>query len=115
MFSIKQGDIFLVNLDPTIGTEMSKTRPGVIVSNNYANNASRRVSVVPITSSNIVKVYPFEVLLIANKTNGLNNDSKVACDQVRSIDKRRLIKKLGNVNIKEIEKIKVALRFHFDL
>ena len=57
----KQGDIYLVALDPTIGTEMAKTRPGVIVSNNHANKGSNRVSVVPITSSNITNIYPFEV------------------------------------------------------
>ena len=45
----KQGDIYLVSLDPTIGTEISKTRPGVVVSNDYANKGSKRVSIVPIT------------------------------------------------------------------
>lgn len=61
----KQGEIYLVALDPTIGTEMSKTRPGIVVSNDYANKGSKRVSIVPITSSNIEKVFPFEVLLNA--------------------------------------------------
>ena len=93
MIAPKQGDIYLVTLDPTIGTEMAKTRPGVIVSNDYANKGSNRVSVVPITSSNIAKVYPFEVFLPAKSETGLNYDSKIACDQVRSVDKRRLLKK----------------------
>ncbi|HHT9146612.1 MAG: type II toxin-antitoxin system PemK/MazF family toxin [Candidatus Brocadiaceae bacterium] len=93
MIAPKQGDIYLVTLDPTIGTEMAKTRPGVIVSNDHANKGSNRVSVVPITSSNIAKVYPFEVFLSAKSETGLNYDSKIACDQVRSVDKRRLLKK----------------------
>ena len=109
----KQGDIYLVSLDPTIGTEMSKTRPGVIVSNNSANKCSSRISIAPITSANVGKVYPFEVLLPATPETGLNSDSKVACDQVRSIDKQRLVIKLGSVNQELLEKIKGALRLHF--
>lgn len=76
MTTPKQGDIYLVALDPTIGTEMSKTRPGVVVSNDYANRGAKRVSIVPITSSNIEKVFPFEVLLKATSETGLNFDSK---------------------------------------
>ena len=115
MIAPKQGDIYLVTLDPTIGTEMAKTRPGVIVSNDYANKGSNRVSVVPITSSNIAKVYPFEVFLSAKSETGLNYDSKIACDQVRSVDKRRLLKKLGSVSLDTMDGIKAALRIHFAL
>lgn len=53
MTTPKQGDIYLIALGPTIGTEMSKTRPGVVVSNDSANKGSNRVSIVPITSANI--------------------------------------------------------------
>ncbi len=115
MIPPKQGDIYLVALDPTIGTEMAKTRPGVIVSNNHANKGSNRVSVVPITSSNITNIYPFEVFLPFKSETGLNNDSKIACDQVRSVDKRRLLKKIGSVPFDTMEGIKAALRIHFAL
>ena len=115
MITPNQGDIYLVELDPTIGTEMAKTRPGVIVSNDYANKGSTRVSIAPITSANIARVYPFEVLLLANEETGLNFDSKVACDQVRSIDKNRLLRRLGAVSDDRMEQIKAALRIHFDL
>ncbi|MBI5219895.1 MAG: type II toxin-antitoxin system PemK/MazF family toxin [Bacteroidia bacterium] len=115
MITVKQGDIFLVALDPTIGAEMSKTRPGVIVSNDYANRGAKRVSVAPITSANITKVYPFEVLMPVTPETGLNFDSKAVCDQVRSIDKQRLLKKLGSVSQDTMEKIKAALRIHFAL
>ncbi len=71
MMISKQGGIYLVALDPTIGTEMAKTRPGIVVSNDYANKGSKRVSIVPITSSNIEKVFPFEVLLNAVPETGL--------------------------------------------
>ena len=115
MIPPKQGDIYLVALDPTVGTEMAKTRPGVIVSNNHANKGSNRVSVVPITSSNITNIYPFEVFLPFKSETGLNNDSKIACDQVRSVDKRRLLKKTGSVPFDTMEGIKAALRIHFAL
>lgn len=94
---------------------MSKTRPGVVVSNDYANSGSKRVSIVPITSSRIEKVFPFEVLLKVTTETGLSFDSKAACDQVRTIDKRRLLKKIGSLSGDTIEKIKAALRLHFDL
>ena len=115
MTTPRQGDTYLITLDPTIGTEMSKTRPGIVVSNDCANRGSNRVSIVPITSSNIEKIFPFEVLLEATTENGLTFDSKVACDQVRSVDKCRLLKKIGSVSGDTFEKIKVALRVHFGL
>ncbi|MBI4944975.1 MAG: type II toxin-antitoxin system PemK/MazF family toxin [Bacteroidetes bacterium] len=115
MITPEQGDIFLVALDPTIGVEMAKTRPCVVVSNDYANRGSKRASVAPITSANITKVYPFEVFLPVTPETLLNFDSKVACDQVRSIDKQRLLKKLGSVSQDTMEKIKAALRIHFAL
>ncbi len=115
MMTPKQGDIYLVTLDPTVGPEMSKTRPGVVVSNDYANKGSKRVSIVPITSSNTEKVFPFEVLLNASLETGLKVNSKVACDQVRSIDKCRLIKNIGTISGNTLEKIKAALGLHFGL
>src|SRR4030067_893278 len=78
--------------------------------NDHANKGSNRVSVVPITSSNIAKVYPFEVFLPAKSETGPNYDSKIACDQVRSVDKRRLLKKLGSVSLDTMDGIKAALR-----
>ncbi|MCK4797985.1 MAG: type II toxin-antitoxin system PemK/MazF family toxin [Spirochaetes bacterium] len=60
-------------------------------------------------------MYPFEVYIKASNETGLKKDSKIACDQVRSLDKRRLTKKIGSVNLKAMEKIKTALRLHFNL
>ena len=91
-----QGDIYLVNLDPAIRTETGKTRPGVILSRNAMNHHSPRIIVAPITS-NVTKVYPFEILVPAG-TAGLSKDSKIMLDQIRSIDKRRLVRKLGTLD-----------------
>ncbi len=97
-----QGDIYLINLDPAIHTEIGKTRPGIILSINAMNQYSPRVIVAPITS-NVKKVYPFEVLIPA-ESSGLSKESKVMIDQLRSCDKRRLIKKLGTLNKEQLAK-----------
>jgi mRNA interferase MazF len=91
-----QGDIYLVNLDPTIQTEVGKTRPGLIISMDAMNHHSPRIIVAPITSST-GKVYPFEVF-IPSGIGGLQKDSKIMLDQIRSLDKKRLVRKIGTLN-----------------
>ncbi|MCG2821938.1 MAG: type II toxin-antitoxin system PemK/MazF family toxin, partial [Candidatus Atribacteria bacterium] len=95
----KKGEIYLVNFDPTIGHEVKKKRPAVIISNNIHNQFSPLVTVAPL-SSNINKVYPFEVY-IPKESAGLNENSKIMIIQLRSIDKKRLINKIGNIEDKE--------------
>ena len=107
----KKGEIYLVNFDPTIGHEVKKKRPAVIISNNIHNQFSPLVTVAPL-SSNINKVYPFEVY-IPKKSAGLNENSKIMIIQLRSIDKKRLINKIGNIEDKEI--INKMISEHFDL
>src|SRR5207244_1918353 len=85
---MKRGEIYFADLDPTIGTETQKKRPVLIVSNNANNNAASTVTIVPITS-NIKKIYPFEVFLEGNGT-GLKKDSKAQCHQIRTISKLRI-------------------------
>ena len=80
----KRGDVYWVNLDPTVGSEINKRRPCVIVSNDAGNEISHRVIVAPVTSS-VKQVYPFEVKVEIQKREG-----KVLLDQIRSIDKQRL-------------------------
>jgi mRNA interferase MazF len=92
---MNQGDIYLVNLDPTLHTEVAKTRPAMIISINAMNQYSPRLIIAPITSST-GKIYPFEVFLTRG-SGGLDKDSKIMLDQIRSVDKRRLIKKIGSV------------------
>lgn len=79
-----RGDIYWVNLDPTIGSEINKTRPVIIVSNNTGNAVSQRVIVAPITS-NLTKLFPFEVAVQIGQKKG-----KILLDQIRTIDKIRL-------------------------
>lgn len=111
---MKRGDIFFANLDPTIGSEIKKTRPILIVSNDASNKASTTVTVTPITS-NTTKVYPFEVLLEPKNT-GLIKKSKAQCHQVRTISKLRITgNKVGYANHEIMSLIDAALKLHLDL
>ncbi|MCK4486538.1 MAG: type II toxin-antitoxin system PemK/MazF family toxin [Desulfobacterales bacterium] len=100
---MNQGDIYLINLDPALHTEAGKIRPGIIISINAMNQYSPRLIIAPITS-NIGKVYPFEVF-ITRGVGGLEKDSKIMLDQIRSLDKRRLVKKIGAINREVLVKV----------
>jgi mRNA interferase MazF len=110
---IKRGDIFLAGLDPVIGKEISKTRPVAVVSNDINNQFSGTVTVLPITSKNLEKVYPFEVFLTRGSS-GLAKDSKIKTDQIRTLDKKRLLKFIGKLEIKELEAIEKAIAIHLE-
>ena len=102
--NIKRGGIYLAALDPVIGRKISKTRPVVIVSNNKNNEFSGTVTILPITSKNIQRIYPFEVF-IAKGIGNLPKNSKVKADQIRTLDKGRVIKFLGTLENKEMDHI----------
>jgi mRNA interferase MazF len=90
MVNVKRFDVFLVSLDPTIGTEIKKTRPCVIVSPDELNRQIQTVIVAPMTTKG--RAYPFRVpLAFAGKS------GQVVLDQIRTVDKARLVKKLGSV------------------
>lgn len=109
-----RGDIYYADLNLSLGSEINKKRPVVIVSNNINNKFSDTVTIVPLTS-NINKIFPFEVLLLASKT-GILKDSKAQCHQVRTISKVRLDKlPCGELTTKEVFLIEEALRLHLDL
>lgn len=111
---MKRGDIYFAALDPTVGSEVQKTRPVVLVSNNAANRAAAVVTVVPLTSS-VVRVFPFEVLLPASRT-GLTKDSKAMAQQVRTIDKARLnARAAGQLLPDDLAALDGALRLHLGL
>ena len=112
--NIKRGGIYLATLDPVIGKEISKTRPVVIVSNNKNNEFSGTVTILPITSKNIQKIYPFEVLLKKGAGN-LPKNSKVKADQIRTLDKSRIVKFIGKLEKKEMDLLDKATLIHLDL
>src|ERR1700721_1501145 len=94
---MKRGEIYYANLDPTMGSEVKKKRPILIVSNNANNLKSTTITVLQIISS-INKIYSFEVELPA-KLSGLKKDSKIQCQQIRTISKLRINSPMaGKVN-----------------
>jgi mRNA interferase MazF len=93
----KRGEIYLVNFDPTVGSEIQKTRPALILQNDIANKHSPITIVAAITSKFDDRLYPTEVLVPSSNT-GLSQDSVVLLNQIRSIDRTRLIRRLGVVS-----------------
>ena len=115
---MRRGDIHSVDLDPARGSEANKRRPAVIVSNDAANATAARfgrgfITVVPVTS-NVKRVYPFQVLLPAAAT-GLDRDSKAQAEQVRSIAVERVGGRLGVVPNAIMLDIDEAMRLHLGL
>ncbi len=105
--------LFMVNLDPVIGSEQARTRPALVISDEDGNQILPVVTVLPVTSRKPGRrVYPNEVLLAAG-VGGLTEDSLVLCYQIRALDKRRLRACLGAVDQAELRaEIRTALRFH---
>ncbi len=90
----RRGEVYLASLDPTVGAEIKKTRPVLVVQNDVANRYSPIVIVAAITSHSEDTLYPTEVR-VESPEGGLTSDSVVLLNQIRSIDKQRLIKRLG--------------------
>ena len=113
----KRGDVYIANLDPTIGSEIKKTRPILVVSNDIGNQFSNTLTVVPLTSTGTKnqKIRLFEALVKKSKHVNLESDSKARADQVRTIDKRRLTRALGCISINELTEVTKALRIHLAL
>jgi len=109
--NIKRGTIYLAVLDPVIGCEMSKTRPVVVVSNDQNNLYAGTVTILPISSKITERIYPFEVLLMEGAGN-LPKRSKVKADQIRTLDKCRLVKQIGSLDDADMQQIDQALKIH---
>ncbi len=115
---MRRGEIRLVDLAPARGAEADKQRPAVVVSNDGANAAADRlgrgvITVVPVTS-NVEKIYPFQVRLLAADT-GLRIDSKAQAEQVRSVAVERVGRRVGKLTPETVEALDEALRLHLAL
>lgn len=100
---LKQYQVVLVNLDPTLGSEMKKTRPCVIISPDEMNKYLQTIVIAPMTSSS--KPYPTRIEVKHNKTNGW-----VVLDQIRTVDRQRILKILDVLTESEIHSIKTVLK-----
>ena len=112
---MRRGEIRLVDLDPARGSETNKRRPAVIVSNDGANATAERlgrgvITVIPVTS-NVTRIFPFQVLLDAAST-GLDRDSKGQAEQVRSVAVERIGRRLGALTGDLVAALDEALRLH---
>jgi mRNA interferase MazF len=115
---VTRGEIREVDFEPVRGSEASKRRPAVIVSNDGANTTAARlnrgvITVVPVTS-NVTRVYPFQVLLPANEC-GLPRDSKAQAEQVRAVAIERVGRRVGELSARLLSELEDALRLHLDL
>ena len=103
--TINQGEIWLVNFDPSIGSEIKKARPAVIVNHDMLGRFGIRI-IVPITGwKDYYKEYPWILKLEANSTNGLSKRSAIECFQVKSFSQERFIKKIGVLDRDTIQNI----------
>jgi len=109
----KRGEIWLVSLEPVVGAEIDKARPAIVISNDRNNQFAATVTVIPITSKT-ERIYPFEVFLPAEET-GLSRDSKAKCNQIRTIDKKRLVKPLGVLALNKVRETEKALLVHIGI
>ncbi len=103
---LKQYDIVLVNLDPTIGSEIKKTRPCIVISPNEMNRPLRTIVIAPMTTSS--KNYPTRIKIKYNGKVG-----RVVIDQIRTVDKQRIIKVLGKMKNSEIKGVKLVIKETF--
>jgi len=106
---IKRGDIILVNLNPIVGSEQGKIRPAVVIQNNIGNVYSPTTIIAPITSKIFSKEFPTNVLLFS-KDSGLEKDSTILLNQIKTIDKSRIIKKIHSLDKEIMEKVDLAIK-----
>lgn len=110
----RRGDIYLVNFDPTIGAEIRKTRPALIVQNDIANQYSPITILAAITSKFDIPPYPTEVIMETWES-GLSQRSSVLLNQVRSVDRQRLVKRVGHASPETMQRVDRAVQISLGL
>src|SRR2546427_7192216 len=104
----RRGEVYLVAFDPTVGAEIRKTRPAVIIQNDIGNRASSTTIVAAVTSQVKEPLYPFEVRVGAGE-GGLEKPSVVLLDQIRTVDRARLLRRLGTLRRDTMVRVDGAL------
>ena len=114
MVNIKRGDIVLVNLDPVVGSEQGKIRPVLIIQNDISNEYSPTTIIAPITSKIYSKEFPTNVQ-VTSKDSGLEKESTILLNQIRTIDKSRIIRKISKLNEQIMRRVNLAVKASLDL
>ena len=113
--SIRRGDIYLVSFDPTVGHEIKKTRPALIIQNDIGNQYSPLTIVAAVTSKVSGTSYPVEVAVEPSRANGLSVRSAILLNQIRTIARQRLIKRLGAADAGTMQQVNQALKISLRL
>lgn len=100
---IKQYEVYLINLDPTVGHEIQKTRPCVVISPDEMNSHIQTVIIAPMTTKS--HSYPTRIRITFQSTEGW-----IVLDQIRTVDKKRLVKRLGKISDEAVKKVKVVIK-----
>jgi len=111
----RRGEIYLTALDPTVGREIQKTRPALIIQNDVSNRLSGVTIVAPITSTVRFPLNPVHVLLAAGHSTGLSVTSVAVFNQIRAVDRIRLIKRLGAADTETMEQVDEAIKISMGL
>ena len=111
----KRGEIYLTSLDPTVGHEIQKTRPALVLQNNTSNRLTGTTIVAPITSTVRFPLNPVHALLPEGPATGLSVPSVALLSQVRTVDRQRLVKRLGTVDAETMTLVDEALKVSLDL
>ena len=106
---IKRGDILLVNFEPVKGSEQGRIRPAIVIQNDILNKFSPLTIVAPVTSKVYEKEYPTNVFIKRDES-VFNNDSTILLNQIRTVDKRRIVKRLGSLDTFFMNKIDLAIK-----
>jgi len=111
--SLKRGEIWLTSFDPSVGTEIRKTRPALILSNNIANKKTTKVCVVPLTSN--VKNIGLVVIVEPDKENNLKVPSLIRVPDINTFDKSRIKSKIGVLSSEKLKEVEEKLKLHLGL
>jgi len=110
-----RGDLYLIEFDPARGHEIQKTRPALVIQNNIGNQHSPVTIVAAITSKLSATPYPVEVVVAPTKGNGLSVPSAIQLSQIRSVDRERLVRRLGALDAAAMRKVDRAIKISLAL